>query len=72
VNKRGKSKDYGKTWFVRLRENMVCVENKIKRKKSGDTDDCAAQHGAKPHGEWLQRHPDAGHGIAHEADIIGR
>jgi hypothetical protein len=40
--------------------------------KSGDVDDCAAQHDAKPHGKRLQRHPNAGHGIAHEVDIIGQ
>jgi hypothetical protein len=41
---------------------MVCVEQKS-REKSGDADAFAAQHGAKPHGQRLQRHFDDGHGL---------
>jgi hypothetical protein len=36
---------------------MVCSEQKSREKKSDDVDDCAAQHGTKPHGERLQDTP---------------
>jgi hypothetical protein len=49
-------------------KNLKIIENhglcgiKIKR-KSGDVDAFAAQHGTKPHGQHLQRHSDARHGL---------
>jgi hypothetical protein len=41
---------------------MVCAEQKS-REKNGDVDAFAAQHDAKPHGQHLQRHSDARHGL---------
>jgi hypothetical protein len=46
--KRGKSKDYGKSWFV---------QTKNQERKNSDADAFTAQHGAKPHGQRLQHTP---------------